>query len=115
MGRRATIMVAKDISFFLSSRSWHTRFDCDWSSDVCSSDLGADRRRFCIHRRRTALHGYTFGDIAKRQLKIDSQRILHMKDDVRLDQLLESWFLYFEAIRSEERRVGKFGCGMGWN
>src|SRR2546430_4930178 len=28
--------------FFFSSRRRHTRFDCDWSSDVCSSDL--DRR-----------------------------------------------------------------------
>src|SRR6266853_3458950 len=26
--------------FFFSSRRRHTRFDCDWSSDVCSSDLG---------------------------------------------------------------------------
>src|SRR2546430_13527443 len=28
-----------DIVFFFSSRRRHTRFDCDWSSDVCSSDL----------------------------------------------------------------------------
>src|SRR5882762_7726690 len=28
--------------FFFSSRRRHTRFKCDWSSDVCSSDLGAD-------------------------------------------------------------------------
>src|SRR2546430_12769430 len=27
--------------FFFSSRRRHTRFDCDWSSDVCSSDLQA--------------------------------------------------------------------------
>src|SRR5438270_13949895 len=27
------------ILFFFSSRRRHTRFDCDWSSDVCSSDL----------------------------------------------------------------------------
>src|SRR2546427_7119114 len=27
--------------FFFSSRRRHTRFDCDWSSDVCSSDLVA--------------------------------------------------------------------------
>src|SRR3989475_183022 len=27
--------------FFFSSRRRHTRFDCDWSSDVCSSDLDA--------------------------------------------------------------------------
>src|SRR2546428_8550380 len=26
--------------FFFSSRRRHTRFDSDWSSDVCSSDLG---------------------------------------------------------------------------
>src|SRR5688572_21959635 len=36
--------------FFFSSRRRHTRFDCDWSSDVCSSDLAvaldeAQRRR----------------------------------------------------------------------
>src|SRR5256886_10648145 len=31
------------ISFFFSSRRRHTRFDCDWSSDVCSSDLWVER------------------------------------------------------------------------
>src|SRR2546430_3609392 len=30
------------IFFFFSSRRRHTRFDCDWSSDVCSSDLDMD-------------------------------------------------------------------------
>src|SRR5256886_4878617 len=29
--------------FFFSSRRRHTRFDCDWSSDVCSSDLTNSR------------------------------------------------------------------------
>src|SRR2546430_16614642 len=32
-------------TFFFSSRRRHTRFDCDWSSDVCSSDLDAQLRR----------------------------------------------------------------------
>src|SRR2546430_11634622 len=27
------------VCVFFSSRRRHTRFDCDWSSDVCSSDL----------------------------------------------------------------------------
>src|SRR5688572_25635053 len=27
------------VSVYFSSRRRHTRFDCDWSSDVCSSDL----------------------------------------------------------------------------
>src|SRR5256886_3380782 len=31
----------KSVFFFFSSRRRHTRFDCDWSSDVCSSDLHA--------------------------------------------------------------------------
>src|SRR5260370_34707482 len=30
---------APDVCFFFSSRRRHTRFKCDWSSDVCSSDL----------------------------------------------------------------------------
>src|SRR5882762_3188984 len=30
--------------FFFSSRRRHTRFKCDWSSDVCSSDLNACRK-----------------------------------------------------------------------
>src|SRR2546430_7185000 len=49
------------VLFFFSSRRRHTRFDCDWSSDVCSSDLvgvrvraardGDHRREFGIRDR----------------------------------------------------------------
>src|SRR2546430_16620292 len=31
--------------FFCSSRRRHTRLDCDWSSDVCSSDLNRSARK----------------------------------------------------------------------
>src|SRR2546430_8300055 len=31
--------------FFFSSRRRHTRFDCDWSSDVCSSDLSSNPKK----------------------------------------------------------------------
>src|SRR6267143_1665053 len=31
--------------FFFSSRRRHTRWNCDWSSDVCSSDLDTVRER----------------------------------------------------------------------
>src|SRR5688572_33490669 len=31
----------RHLFFFFSSRRRHTIFDCDWSSDVCSSDLDA--------------------------------------------------------------------------
>src|SRR2546430_5421951 len=36
VGRLSVLHV---LFFFFSSRRRHTRFDCDWSSDVCSSDL----------------------------------------------------------------------------
>src|SRR5437588_7128419 len=32
------------VFFFFSSRRRHTRSLCDWSSDVCSSDLGAQKK-----------------------------------------------------------------------
>src|SRR2546430_13326571 len=31
--------------FFFSSRRRHTRFDCDWSSDVCSSDCLSNKEK----------------------------------------------------------------------
>src|SRR2546430_5937989 len=34
--------------FFFSSRRRHTRFDCDWSSDVCSSDLGIEQLAYLL-------------------------------------------------------------------
>src|SRR2546430_8522950 len=39
MSNRASPTASLLIAYFFSSRSRHTRFDCDWSSDVCSSDL----------------------------------------------------------------------------
>src|SRR6266571_8172374 len=34
--------------FFFSSRRRHTRLTCDWSSDVCSSDLAAGGLRVVL-------------------------------------------------------------------
>src|SRR6267142_3484165 len=34
----------EEFFFFFSSRRRHTRLTCDWSSDVCSSDLNAQWR-----------------------------------------------------------------------
>src|SRR5579864_1498474 len=33
-------MIVLMFFFFFSSRRRHTRLTCDWSTDVCSSDLG---------------------------------------------------------------------------
>src|SRR2546430_9922366 len=38
-----TVRMRVEWFFFFSSRRRHTRFDCDWSSDVCSSDLHTRR------------------------------------------------------------------------
>src|SRR5579862_2960010 len=40
--------------FFFSSRRRHTRWNCDWSSDVCSSDLVHSDRNHAAHRPRHA-------------------------------------------------------------
>src|SRR5436190_24017058 len=37
------LIISYFIFFFFSSRRRHTRSLCDWSSDVCSSDLLTDR------------------------------------------------------------------------
>src|SRR5688572_32069186 len=39
MSTSLILMCGSSSFFFFSSRRRHTRFDCDWSSDVCSSDL----------------------------------------------------------------------------
>src|SRR2546430_9027323 len=39
MIRLVVLVIELICYFFFSSRRRHTRFDCDWSSDVCSSDL----------------------------------------------------------------------------
>src|SRR5438477_11826408 len=83
--------------FFFSSRRRHTRLTCDWSSDVCSSDLIAlSPFREAGYRRLMDAH-VVAGNRAE---------ALRVYEQCR--QLL--------AERSEERRVGKSvelgGCRM---
>src|SRR3989475_1636847 len=42
MAMKIHLVCCTSVVFFFSSRRRHTRFDCDWSSDVCSSDLFND-------------------------------------------------------------------------
>src|SRR6516164_3600097 len=42
--------------FFFSSRRRHTRWNCDWSSDVCSSDLVAETLHVNVHELNDAQH-----------------------------------------------------------
>src|SRR2546430_7137771 len=66
--------------FFFSSRRRHTRFDCDWSSDVCSSDLFEIARlspsqtlleRFFFHERFELFHsGTVLEDLGRVKLSL---------------------------------------------
>src|SRR5256886_7915908 len=65
--------------FFFSSRRRHTRFDCDWSSDVCSSDLAqrlnnvvraAEQARECEEQRKKSQFSKAV-DAARKALAIE--------------------------------------------
>src|SRR3712207_7833644 len=79
--------------FFFSSRRRHTRYWRDWSSDVCSSDLG-----------------------------IQGNSLYHIQREVEglgkkleyIEHVILGEDLSGEASRSEERRVGK-ECRSRWS
>src|SRR2546430_13357040 len=91
--RRSTVSDSLTLSsvFFFSSRRRHTRFDCDWSSDVCSSDLMPRR----VSDYAPSFAGWNmFISLASFGLGAS--------------------VLVFLYNRSEERRVGKEGRSRGW-
>src|SRR2546430_9088596 len=55
------IQVTDCVVFFFSSRRRHTRFDCDWSSDVCSSDLKCNVSHYLKRLRRHLVGGVEDG------------------------------------------------------
>src|SRR2546428_7458820 len=85
--------------FFFSSRRRHTRSDRDWSSDVCSSDLGIELQRLFYEWDWPA---------GEKHLK----RALELNPSSAEAHLL--YGSYFSAQRSEERRVGK-ECRSRWS
>src|SRR5262245_63492242 len=83
--------------FFFSSRRRHTRCLSDWSSDVCSSDLGK-------------ILGSNLNELLK------NERIIQMLENRHIpveytDQLMDvketQSNIGIDNVRSEERRVGK--------
>src|SRR5688572_31924465 len=86
--------------FFFSSRRRHTRFDCDWSSDVCSSDLlGVSDRSLCSVRQDVRQPV----EVDKSMPRIEMN--LHRLSMFACGALLIAGVT--KAQRSEERRVGK--------
>src|SRR2546430_6276181 len=91
--------------FFFSSRRRHTRFDCDWSSDVCSSDLPLMSFRLSSAMRVTSK-------------PIASLRRARRRTYSQLASMPSSGTLRSQppntGSRSEERRVGK-ECRSRWS
>src|SRR5256886_13599108 len=93
-------------SCFFSSRRRHTIFDCDWSSDVCSSDL-------------------TFVPVLSVWLLRHATPVAHAPGSPGAFTRLQGWYTqalgatlrwrgamllaYLAVPRSEERRVGEEG------
>src|SRR5256886_11230279 len=99
--------VSASISFFFfSSRRRHTRFDCDWSSDVCSSDLifaPADSEAAATGKGVSDCTGQGQNDYAgARRIGKESCPIAPTPNRER------------KKRRSEERRVGK-ECRSRWS
>src|SRR5256886_8113237 len=93
--------------FFFSSRRRHTRFDCDWSSDVCSSDLAV----CAFHYGR--LDVLSVGATEKGSLRGGGEPGGHVMSTLRTAELtLASRANAY--VRSEERRVGK-ECRSRWS
>src|SRR3712207_8998306 len=92
--------------FFFSSRRRHTRYWRDWSSDVCSSDLGGRPRRAPLDAPRAKAHEN--GGQGRRGAPHSSHLPMAPQTPPTLSDLppLED--------RSEERRVGK-ECRSRWS
>src|SRR2546430_5551940 len=91
-----------NLFFFFSSRRRHTRFDCDWSSDVCSSDLDLsdDLETEEDVQENTDEHDDLERAVVRGRQKIGVEREQQERGDL--------------AQRSEERRVGK-ECRSRWS
>src|SRR5438093_5368327 len=92
--------------FFFSSRRRHTRLVSDWSSDVCSSDLGSVLGNYVIEAQLgTGAFGTVFRARDQTLARTVAIKIIHPgAADVQGAVLRE---------RSEERRVGK-ECRCRW-
>src|SRR5689334_24671385 len=87
--------------FFFSSIRRHTRWNCDWSSDVCSSDLSITR---CGSGQNAKNQQTRFEP--SEPLKKASRS--HGNIDNSHERLLDAGLSQMSQLRrSEERRVGK--------
>src|SRR2546430_3637602 len=116
--------------FFFSSRRRHTRFDCDWSSDVCSSDLapaglaamapvnpgGLVRPLLLFSKADLARHAATRGLASHDDpANVDPRHLRSWVRTTLLPLLVDRLGERVRGdVRSEERRVGK-ECRSRWS
>src|SRR2546430_16368098 len=83
---------------FFTSRSRHTRFDCDWSSDVCSADLEVPQPgAYRISSLGTVLTGlYAAGGVTERA----NMRGIQIQ---RLSKTVATLDLYDYLLRGDSR------------
>src|SRR5690242_20954818 len=90
--------------FFFSSRRRHTRLTCDWSSDVCSSDLHVESS------------GHVFPRPVRVRAVLPAERAVDaaISKEGRPGRPRHVRQSLHAAPRSEERRVGK-ECRSRWS
>src|SRR2546421_7050728 len=96
------------ITFFFSSRRRHTRSDRDWSSDVCSSDLGSTPEKpedTPLEELGASMQATFNGQLGKQSSSLVARMI---------SSKMPGGFNITTARRSEERRVGK-ECRSRWS
>src|SRR2546421_6476965 len=74
--------------FFFSSRRRHTRSDRDWSSDVCSSDLGGYPMTRSWHVAALSLALLLLAGAAATAAEIDAKRLMNA------DKEADNWLTY---------------------
>src|SRR2546430_13753435 len=94
------------VFFFFSSRRRHTRFDCDWSSDVCSSDLEVLE----LPRFPARIESFDVSNISG----AENVAALVVCENGRMNRQEYRKFKIKSVERSEERRVGK-ECRSRWS
>src|SRR5260370_1488250 len=78
--RDSSVTGVQTCALFISSRRRHTRFKCDWSSDVCSSDLGRNFAELALdagareHMQRLALRAARRAGLARDNIVDDEDR-----------------------------------------
>src|SRR5256886_7924492 len=110
--------------FFFSSRRRHTRFDCDWSSDVCSSDLlvygahgkpalaprfaASDLRFNVSHCDDLAVYAFSHG--CEVGIDVEAVRVMGDADDLAARFFSRREHGAYRALHPRDKPLGFFQC-----